>query len=113
MSRAGALALRLALPPPGGPRAVALNPSGAPGACSWPAGFGASPLGEWQRTQVLPQLHPPQARPLPRVGLPAQQTQGRLTLPFRRPRPADARGWLPSPPARPFPSGHSVALNRF
>lgn len=57
MSRAGALALRLALPPPGGPRAVALNPSGAPGACSWPAGFGASPLGEWQRTQVLPRLH--------------------------------------------------------
>lgn len=57
MSRAGALALRLALPPPGGPRAVALNPSGAPGACLWPAGFGASPLGEWQRTQVLPRLH--------------------------------------------------------
>lgn len=103
MSRAGALALRLALPPPGGPRAVALNPSGVPGACSWPAGFGASPLGEWQRTQVLPQLHPPQARPLPRVGLPAQQTQGRLTLPLpaspgRRPGVAA----LPACQALPF-----------
>lgn len=84
---------------------MALNPSGAPRVCSWPAGFGASPLGEWQRTQVLPRLSPPRARPLPRAGLLAQQTQGQLTRPFPCPLPADAWGWLPAQPAQPFPSG--------
>lgn len=71
-----------------------------PRVCSWPAGFGASPLGEWQRTQVLPWLSLPWARPLPRAGLLAQQTQGRLTLPFPvLSRPTAGGGCPPCPPA--------------
>lgn len=84
-----------------GSRAVALDPSGVPRLCSWPAGFGATPLGEWRRTHELPRLSPPRARLLPRAGLRAQQTQGRLTLPF----PVLSWARLPSLPARPFPSG--------